>query len=212
MPTVLSDPSPTFYIILGVVVIVLAAIWVRTPKRGNLVQFAAGVGVLLLVFVVDTLVESPREEAVRRMKEMARATRERQAETFARHVSESFASGGVTKTGLRDLLSALEHGTVSQVGGFTWKGGEVWSFDRADYQQVDDATLKIGFVGQASGLPQTLQFCVATFRKEGAEWHMIGIVFHDPIQRTGAPAKTLSELVPFSPPPSPPEPEKRPLP
>src|SRR5262245_49521741 len=102
MPTALSDPSPTLYIVLGVVAVILAALWVRKPSRGNLIQFAIGAVVLLLVFLIDTMVESPREQSVRKMQEMAAATQNRRMDEAFRHLSDSFNYNGITKSALRE--------------------------------------------------------------------------------------------------------------
>jgi hypothetical protein len=170
----LTDPSPTLYIILGTVVIILAALWARNRTRSNLIQLGIGGAFLLAVILCDALVESPREQAVRIMKEMARATQERRMDDAFRHISDSFNYNGITKTALRERARWAE----AQPG---FAGVGVGTFERADAKQVDDKTVQIGFEVFALNAPvgEGRFYCLGTFKLEtGGEYRLVGLEFH----------------------------------
>jgi hypothetical protein len=170
----LTDPSPTIYIVLGTVVIILAALWARNRTRSNLIQLGIGGAFLLAVILCDALVESPREQAVRIMKEMARATQERRMDDAFRHISDTFNYNGITKTALRDRARWAE----AQPG---FAGVGVSTFERADAKQIDDKTVQIGFEVFALNAPvgEGRYYCLGTFKQEGAgEYRLVGLEFH----------------------------------
>ena len=108
MPTILSDPPPILYILLGTAAIILAAVWARFRTTKLLTAFAGVAGLLLLLFLIDRFVESPREQAVRKMKELAAATQSRRMDEAFRHISESFNYHGMSKSALRDRGRSCE--------------------------------------------------------------------------------------------------------
>jgi hypothetical protein len=172
--TALTDPSPTIYIVLGTVVIILAALWVRNRTRSNLIQLGIGVAFLLAIVLCDTLVESPREQAVRKMKEMAQATRERRMDDAFRHISDTFNYNGITKTALRERARSAE----GQAG---FAGVGVSTFERADAKQIDDKTVQIGFEVFAINAPvgEGRYYCLGTFKQEsGGDYRLTGLEFH----------------------------------
>jgi hypothetical protein len=182
----LTDPSPTLYIILGTVVIILAALWARNRTRSNLIRLAIGVAFLLAVVLCDALVESPREQAVRKMKEMARATQEKRMDDAFRHISDSFNYNGMTKTALRARARWAE-----EQPGFAGVG--VSSFERADAKQIDDKTVQIGFEAFAINAPvgEGRYYCLGTFKQEsGGEYRLTGLAFYK--ANEGATGKQIS--------------------
>jgi hypothetical protein len=186
--TALTDPSSSLYIILGTIVVVLGALWFRNRTRSSLIQFAIGAGLLALVFLIDSSVESPREEAVRRIQEMAAATRNRNLDNLLRHVHDSFRSKSWDRAGLGNAVRRAQERSE-------WAGAEAWSFERDAFRQIDDNTIEIGFLGQASGFPQTLHWCVAVFKEQSnGSWLLTGLRFYDPLQREKGAEKTIPEL------------------
>src|SRR4051812_33608597 len=97
MPTVLSDPAPILYVILAIVVGALAMVYARTRKRGDLYRLIGAAAVLLTLFIIDRLVESPREESTRKMREIVTASKAKKVDDIARHVSDSFSYNGMNK-------------------------------------------------------------------------------------------------------------------
>jgi hypothetical protein len=90
MPTFLSDPPTSVYTILGAMVIVLAAVAFRRQKKNDLITFALGSLLLLAIFLIDKMIESPREITLRQVQEMAAASHAKQYDDLFKHVSESF--------------------------------------------------------------------------------------------------------------------------
>ena len=70
MPTALSDPSLALYVILIVVAAVTGMMWSRNRSRSNRINFGIAAAALLALFLIDWFVESPREEAARRVQEI----------------------------------------------------------------------------------------------------------------------------------------------
>lgn len=82
MPTWLSDPSDGFYLVLFVLVVIAVLVWARNRTRGDLIRVGIAVALLALLFVFDSQFESPREESVRRVGEIAAAINERNWDKF----------------------------------------------------------------------------------------------------------------------------------
>lgn len=139
MPTLLSDPSTTTYVLLGLAAAAAGFGWVRTRTRTSLRVFAALVGLVALVAGVDYFVESPREEAVRRVRLMEAAINARDWAALAGHLSEQFKFRTFTKAAFRDKVSAA--GADVRVH-FT-------AFDRDQVEYQPGGAVKIGFAGQA---------------------------------------------------------------
>src|SRR5438046_2655014 len=94
MPTFLSDPSPTTYAIVAIMVAALAGIYLRSRKRKDLYPLIGGVAVLIAVIAIDRFIESPREAAMRKMQEMSAASANRKWDDAFRNISESFSYKG----------------------------------------------------------------------------------------------------------------------
>ena len=88
MPTFLSDPPQTIYLLLLAAVIVAGLVWLNRRERRALYVFLGVLGVAALVVLVDRLLESPREEAVRRVHAMMDAADHRDPEAFASQLAE----------------------------------------------------------------------------------------------------------------------------
>src|SRR6478609_6144232 len=108
MPTAFSDPSPTLYLVLGVVTVTFGAVAVRRQRRSDVINFLIPAALLLALFLIDQAIESPREAAVRKIKEMGTASRDRKYDDLFRHVSESFKYRSLDKKGLRDRARQAE--------------------------------------------------------------------------------------------------------
>lgn len=179
MPTFLSDPSPTAYVIVGIMVAVLAGIYFRSQRRKDLYPLIGGVAIFLTVFLIDRFVDSPREASIRRMQEMSAASANRNWDDMFKSISESFsykgANGGQTdKKTLREKVRSVE--------GYVDKGFAVWDFNRSDFEQVDEKTARIGFRAQARDRPETVVYVKATFTKDpDGQWRLAGFVCYDPV-------------------------------
>ena len=160
MPTILSDPSTTLYALLTIMVLVLGGLWFRSRKRGDLFRFLLGVAALVSLILIDYFVESPREEATRKMQEISSLTKQNKMDDAFKNISDAFSYNGKNKAWLRDKARHAESQGVS--------GVDMTGFHRADFERLDDNKIKIGFEVWPSGygLPQYRFFCWATFQKD----------------------------------------------
>lgn len=71
MPNVLSDPPFLLYAILFIGFVIAGAVWYRLRSRKSLIAVAILALLLGALILIDRLVESPREESVRRVEAMA---------------------------------------------------------------------------------------------------------------------------------------------
>ena len=188
MPTFLSDPSPTFYAILIILVAVLAGLYLRSRKRGELIRLLVGVAVLITVFLIDKLVESPREQATRKMEEIAKATQDKKLDDMFKHVSESFKYKEVDKKSLREKLNSIEQQQE-------FKGVVILECNRADFRIVDDKNVTVGLMAQARELPMTRSWIIAAFTKDAdGEWRMSGFKRYDPMKQDRDNPQTIPGL------------------
>ncbi len=138
MPTFLSDPSLSLYLVFAVAFIVAAAIWSRKRGRNSLLA-ALGFGLLLLgLYLVDVTFESPREQANRRVLAMADAATARDPERFVEQLSDSFNYRGANKQQMRtaDIWNVLRNYNARVV---------VWDLSNADYTEHGDNEIEVGF-------------------------------------------------------------------
>jgi hypothetical protein len=175
MPTALSDPSTTLYILLGTMAIIFGAIFANRQSRKSFIQFAIAGGCLLALYLIDKAVESPREESVRKVEEIARATQNNTVSSVMNHFSDEFKYGSTTKKDVANKLNTLRQRWSE------WTGGEAWDFSRENYKQISENTLTIGFRGQARGFPIVSEKYVrATFKKESDnQWRMTQVEFFE---------------------------------
>lgn len=143
MPTWLSDPSNTFYILALVIALVAVGLWVHKKDRPNLVRAAVVVGLVALVFLIDLGVESPREESVRKTKEMVQAANERKWDQMAAHMSDQFEWRKRKKDSFRTDVAdnATRFNVTVNVKDF--------NRDTVKYS-ADGNSVDIGFVAQAT--------------------------------------------------------------
>ncbi|HEV3386024.1 MAG TPA: hypothetical protein VG097_14490, partial [Gemmata sp.] len=98
MPTILSDPPFALYVLLLAGVIVGFGVWFNKRNRASLIVFGSFLTALLVLFLLDRLFESPREESKRRIEEMAKAIDAQNKEAFLSHFADSFQYQGEDQT------------------------------------------------------------------------------------------------------------------
>src|SRR5690242_16619154 len=116
MPTFLNDPPDTLYLVLFAVVVVTGAVAARNQNRKSLIPFGISLAVLLGLYLLDRLNESPREVGVHQLKEMERAANDRNADAFASHFADTFEYKGV--------------GTARKITREQIRGGHLWDLLR----------------------------------------------------------------------------------
>lgn len=148
MPTVLSDPSPTLYLVLVAAAVVTGAVAARRQDRRSLLRFGAAVGLLLGLYLIDLLIESPREGAVAGVLAMVKAANDRDAAAFVAPVADTLEYKGAGPPGqvTREQLRS------ASFWGFLTRNRQIAvhakDFARGDAVEIDPDTIEIGFVGQ----------------------------------------------------------------
>ena len=180
MPTALSDPSPTLYAFLVILVLVLAGVWYRKQKTGNLIRLIAAVVAILTVFLIDRFVESPREEASRKVQEMAKASQEKNWNGILEHISDSFVYKGPfgSKIDKKEFASKLKQTEAIP----EFKGFVILDMHRADYRIIDASNSQLGFGAKLKEYPD-MWWIMATFIKDpDGQWRMSGFNRYDAVK------------------------------
>jgi hypothetical protein len=169
MPTALSDPSPTLYLILGVLVVILGAVVVRRQRRSDLINFLIPAALLLALFVADRMFESPREQVVVTIREMETATQNKKHAEVFKHVSKDFKYRSLDKAGLEEKARMVE---VLP----NWEGIKVIDLNREGFVKKDANTIEQKFDVQPLRMPGTeyRYECIATFKNENGRWMLVG--------------------------------------
>jgi hypothetical protein len=178
MPTLLSDPPNAFYLVLFVLVVIAGGIWFRFRDRGSMFRFAAAAALLLVIFMIDTFVESPREVGVRKVNEMCAAATDANADKFVANVSDSFDYPGANKEKVRQSgawnLVKQHKARIVATG-----------FDRDKFNQVSDTEFEQEFLATAraqdGGLLQ--RYVRARFvRDPDGQYRLKNVKFYDPLR------------------------------
>jgi hypothetical protein len=121
MPYWLVEGDTTLYFVLASVGLICVAVWWRTRRRGYAVAAGAAAVAILGLSLLDRLIESDREQMIRKVQEVADAISHRRLDRAFEHVSEQFDRRGKNKQGFREFADAhLRRGFVTDV--------QVWDF------------------------------------------------------------------------------------
>jgi hypothetical protein len=195
MPTFLSDPPQTVYLVLIGAALVTGAVFARRQDRKSLLPFGVALGLLLLVLLLDRVAESPREGAVRAVQEMVEAANHRNADALVSHVADTVEYKGadppkpITREQLRGAESALRTFNVRVA---------VWDFSRDDVREIDENTVEIGFLakGEVEGKPLPVYVRATFARQPDGRMRLTKFATFDAVQRTNQPVTIPS--APFS--------------
>jgi hypothetical protein len=165
MPTALSDPTTSLYVILGAIAVILGLVAARRQKRSDVINFLIPAVALLALFVIDRATESPREQAVRKLQEMEAASQAKNYDEVFKHVSEAFQYKSLDKKALRDRANlALTHFP---------EGVRIWNATRNNFKEVNESTVEQEFDVQPVNAPQFRHLCVGVFKKDpDGEWRL----------------------------------------
>ncbi len=183
----LFEGRASVYVSLAAVAIVLLLAWQQTRKRLCLVGFGAALGLMGLYYLLDRLVEAPREQVVRKLQEMAAAVRARDVNAISNHISERFTWRGMNRAQFRALLEGLLQGRqVDEV--------EVWDIHFPDESRAPTSlagpqdppeTILVSFWGKArggQGIPNTGNPYEARFvRDPDGQWRMLHFEVFNPV-------------------------------
>jgi ketosteroid isomerase-like protein len=185
MPAFVTDPPPIVFLLLAAALIVTGLVWLNRRSRKALIAFLAVILVTGIVVLLDRLLESPREEAVRRVQAMVAAADRRDPDAFMAHVADSVVYQGESQavTYSRDQLRRHHFWiTLQQFNVHV----AAWDFARDDVIQPDDNTIEIGFLAKGeTGGKQIPAYFRATFKRQpDGQWKLNRLASFDPIQRT----------------------------
>ena len=170
MPPIISDPPQVVYLVLIACVIVTGAIAAQRQNRKSAIAFGIAVALLLAVFLIDRLFDSPREEAVKNTQAMSAAADANNPDAFVSHVADTFVYYGegppVTAT-RSELKGSPFWALLRQLDAHV----AVWNFSRDDVKVIDDDTVEIGFMakGERRGgtMSEQVQLYIrATFKRQ----------------------------------------------
>jgi hypothetical protein len=178
MPTFLSDPTLGFYLILSMVVPITGMIWYRLRTKKTLALFGIAALLLLVLFACDRFTESPREEAVRKVRAMATTANARQWNDTFSHFSDKFQYNGMNKAKFQAFVTPLatQHNATVNFK----------DFDRDNHEERAPDRLVIGFVAQltAPGADLVPFYIEAEFAKDpDGQFRMTGFKVYDYITR-----------------------------
>jgi hypothetical protein len=168
MPTFLSDPPPIVYILLGGLLVITGAIAAQKQDRRAAIPFGIAALLLLVVFLIDRLFESPREEAVRRVYLMQIAADTKNPDVFVEQVADKVnfqTAQGQTKTVTREELK--NSGFWSMLRQLNIHVA-VWDFSRNDVKDFGNGTIEIGFMakGELPDHNQQMIYVRTTFTRQ----------------------------------------------
>jgi hypothetical protein len=184
----LFEGRASVYVSLAAIALVMLLAWQQTRKRFCLIGLVAALGLAGLYFLLDRLVETDREQVVRKVEEMAAAVRARDVNALFNHVSERFSRGGMNRAHFRDAVDgALRGGIVDEV--------EVWDFAFPDDfratvplpgQERPAETIRFSFKAKAKGGRVTENVgnpCEARFvRDQDGQWRLLDFQVFNPVQ------------------------------
>lgn len=170
--SLLDEPTPA-YVVLGVGLLVSAALWWRDRRRGELWAVGAFALALLGLIAAGVLIDTDAKRIDRVLRDMARATQDRDVGRIFSHVSETFAVAGMDKLEFRRLVER--------------RIGEVESFSLWDYQARDISRAErravVTFALKAHGQSWQAPFyrCRATFVLDpDGQWRLLNFDLFPP--------------------------------
>jgi hypothetical protein len=169
MPTFFADPPQWLYLLLGGLLLVTGVLAAQKQDRRTAIAFGIAFLLMMLVFLIDRMCESPREEAIRRTHMIAMAADAKNPDAFAEHLADevtiyTFAAQQGKKLTREELKNHPFWGLLR-----TWRAKiEVSGFAREDVTEINDNAIEIGFVGKGAPEGGTMMpfYLRATFTKQ----------------------------------------------
>jgi hypothetical protein len=185
MPTFLSDPPSALYVLLALGTIISFAVWVNKRNRVSLIVFGCFLTALVLLFILDQLFESPREESVRRVNLMVKAINDRNKEVFLSQIADKFEYQGENQHEIVPLEKLRQSPMWSVLNQYSVRVA-VWDLTREDVTEVDENTIEIGFLAkaEADGKQVPMYFRAKFSRQSDGQFKLTGLASYDPVKRT----------------------------
>jgi hypothetical protein len=188
MPTLVSDPTSTMYVVFGAMVVILGAMALRRRKKSDVITFAVGAVLLLALFLIDRANESPREQVSRKLAEMESSSQARKYDEVFKHISEDFKYKSLDKKALREK--------ANQAQSYFPEGIRIWNVTRNSYKPMEGGTVEQEFDVQPVNNPQFRYQCVGVFKKDAdGEWRMVTFRLY-PVVGSGGEGGKREEVTP----------------
>jgi hypothetical protein len=164
------------YCLLGVVAVILLLVWWRSRKPAFLLAAAAVAALAGAYFILDRLVETPREQIVRKLQEMADAVKARDADAIFKHIAKDFNFRGQNRDAFHGAVeSVLNRGLI----------GELVIYD-PDWRDPGDENVRpVRFMAKPKGGAvgdQPAYFVRAKFVREAdGQWRMQSFRVYNPV-------------------------------
>lgn len=167
MPSFVADPPQWIYLVLGGLLVLTGILAAQKQDRRAVVPFGIAFLLMLLVFLLDRVGESPREEAIRRTILMGMAADAKNPDAFVEHVAEKVeiqnAQGQMQPTTREDLKKSHFWGLLRSFE----VSVTVDTFSREDVKVINDNTIEIGFTAKGEAQQKRIPvYCRATYSKQ----------------------------------------------
>jgi hypothetical protein len=154
----LFEGRTSVYAVLAALAVFLLVVWWQTRKRWLLLGVVLAVGMIGIYALLDKVVETDREQIVRKIKEMVDAANARDLDALFENISEDFRSPqGKDKQHLREFVSQhLTSGRVHNAG--------VWNIEFEDRPSRERPPARVFFSTKAEESGRSLfADCETTF-------------------------------------------------
>jgi hypothetical protein len=189
MPTFLVDPPQWLYLFLALLLVVAGAVWCSKRTRRTLLAVLIALALLALVVLIDFTMESPRESAVKGVKEISAAINARNWDAFDARVSKDFEYRGLKKADLRkklgDVITAFDARTA------------VWDFNRDKVEQKGENQIAVVFDAKGdpkSGAAYYAHFKATFVRESDGQWRLKTLAVYPYASKTNGPEEELPGL------------------
>jgi hypothetical protein len=137
----------------------------------------AVVAVVLAVLLVAYVVDSPREQAEKHVREMVTAATKQDVNGFLKHVSDSFEAYGANKA---KLHTSPAWGLIKQYQ----VDVTAFNFERNLYKEIGSNEIEVVFTAKATSKTEAgllMRYCQSRWVKDpDGQWRLKGIKFFDP--------------------------------
>jgi hypothetical protein len=179
----LFEGRAVVYALLAAVAGVLLILWWMHRKRNLLIAVGVVAGLAGLYFLLDRLVETPREQIERKVGEMAAAVKARDAGTIAKHLAADFRFHGQDRDSFRKFVeSAVNRGVLDEL--------TVWDMEWPE--EGDDRTRRVQFKakpkgGMAAGIEYYYLVKARFVREADGQWRLKDFDVYNPFVDSNRP-------------------------
>jgi len=190
MPVWLSDPSPTVYVFLTMIGVAAVWYWFRSSQTWRVTLTVLGILLAIIaVVVIDILVESPREEAVRKLQWMAASANAREWDRVFAEFAEQFRYHGSDRSQFRSLVVPNAERHQAQI--------QFKSFDRESVAMLGEGHWRLGFIAQVTSPSFEIvpYYVEAEFLREpDGQYRMLGFQVYNIARRVQGGEETVPGL------------------